>query len=82
MDNSRISDLRRLKAIMDNPRKSRISKREAHKTAKLIVAQMKDKKLLKLRLRLVKAARAHDEAAEWKIVNLMRDYQKKEKLDK
>lgn len=66
---------------MNDPKKSLARKRMAYKAAKTIVRQMRDRKLIKLRHRLIKAARAHDERIEWKLTNLIRDYLKEEKMD-
>lgn len=82
MDSSRDADLRRLKAVMNNPEKSRGIRRTAHRTAKAIVKQMRDRTLREMRYRLVKAARAHDPNVEWKIANQIKDYLKQEKLER
>ncbi len=82
MDGSREGDLKYLKAIINNPKKSLASKREAHKTARHIIEEMKDKTLRKLRHRLVSAARATDMDAEWKLSNQIREYQKKERNER
>lgn len=66
---------------MNDPKRSLARKALAHKTAKAITRQMKDRKLTAMRHRLIKAARAHDEKVEWKLTNLIRDYLKQEKMD-
>lgn len=66
---------------MNNPNDSLARRALAHKAVKVIVRQMKDRKLTKMRHRLIKAARAHDLVVEWKLTNLIRDYSKQEKMD-
>ena len=82
MDSSRDVDLIRLRAVLNNPKKSLGRKRMAHKAMKTIVRQMKDRKLMSMRYRLVKAARAHDLHTEQKITDLIREYLKQEKLER
>lgn len=81
MDVGRQNDLLRLQAVIDNPRKSLAAKHYAANVQADIVKQMKDRKLSKLRLMLVKAAQNFDETEEWKIANQIKDYLKKEKLE-
>ena len=81
MDSSRDADLRRLRVAMNNPKDSLARRALAYKAAKVIVKQMKDRKLTKMRHRLIRAARAHDLVVEWKLTNLIRDYLKEEKMD-
>lgn len=54
----------------------RLQADRAHQT---IVAQLHDKKLMSLRDRLIKAAKAHDEYEQHKIQLLMRDHEGQEK---
>src|SRR5690242_20362962 len=81
MDSSREVDLKRLRVILHDPKRSLGRKRMAHKAMKTIVKQMKDRKLTTMRYRLVKAARAHDLQAEWKLTNLIRAYLKQERME-
>lgn len=81
MDSSREPDIRRLRDAMNDPTRSLGRKRMAHKAMKVIVKQMHDRKLTSMRYRLIKAARAHDLKAEYKITNLIREYLKQEKLE-
>lgn len=81
MDSSRDADIKRLRIVMNDPKRSLARKRLAHKAMKTIVRQMKDRRLTAMRYRLIKAARAHDEKVEWKLTNLIRDYLKQEKMD-
>lgn len=82
MDNGRLKDLKRLQAVIDNPLKSQASKKYARGIQHDIIRQLKDRKLRKLRLMLVKAAQNYDEVSEWKISCQMRDYLKQEKMDR
>lgn len=80
MDIGRLKDLAKLQAVIDNPLKSLAAKRWAASVQADIVRQLKDRKLRKLRLMLVKAAQNFDEYEEWKIAQQIKDYQKKEKM--
>lgn len=82
MDEGRYHDLQRLQAVIDNPNKSKYARQAADKAKKDIIRQMKDKKLVHLRERLIRAAQALDEHEEWKIANEIKDYMKKEKMGK
>jgi hypothetical protein len=68
------STLYKLKGDMDNPRLTPLTRREASKAIAKITRQLKDKQLMGLRERLIKASRAGDEQAIHRITQTMRDY--------
>lgn len=80
MDQGRYKDLARLQAVLDDPSKPMYAKRQANAAKQDILRQLKDKKLVALREQLIKAAQAFDEYGEWKIVNQIKDYMKKERM--
>lgn len=82
MDESRLKDLARLQAVIDNPHKSYAARYQADRAKQNIIRQSKDHKLLRMRERLVKAARASDAYEEWKIANQIKDYLHEQKMDK
>lgn len=70
----RTGDLIKLNNDRNNPSLPRLVRsRAAHAHAK-IVEQLKDKKLMRLRLRLINATRAGDTAEASKIQQLMREH--------
>lgn len=81
MDQSRAADIKRLNLVLNDPKKSRATKRWADKTKKIIVRQLRDRKLRHLREQLISAARHHDLKTEMKLANAIKDYLKQEKLE-
>ena len=81
MDEGRHYDLLRLKAVIDNPLKSRYAKYQADRAIKDILRQAKDRKLSRMRARLIGAAKNYDQHEEWKISQQINDYLKREKVD-
>jgi hypothetical protein len=82
MDEGRYYDLRNLQAVIDSRLKPHDVRRAAYKSKVLILRQVNDKGLTRLRERLIKAAKAGDEKEEWKISNQIKDYLHEKKLDK
>lgn len=80
MDQGRYNDLAKLQAILNDSSKSVSDKRKANSVKQDILRQLKDKKLMALRERLVRAAQNFAEEAEWKIANQIKDYMKKERM--
>lgn len=74
MDESRAKDLAHLQAVIDNPLKPYLARYRANKAKQAIIRQMKDRKLCRMRERLIKAAKALDEEAEWKISQEIKYY--------
>ena len=60
MDTSRIDDLNRLKRMFTDYTKPEQIRRNAHRSFENIKRQIKDRKLVEMRHRLVKAIRAND----------------------
>ena len=81
MDKSRLADLARMQAVIDNPFKPRYARHGAQKAKQAIVKQLKDKKLVRQRRRMVEAARLGDIENEWKIANQIKDYLKEERIE-
>lgn len=81
MDAGRLQDIARLNSLIKNPNKSRGQRREADRTKKIIVKQMRDRKLRRLREQLIKAAAKHDLRAELKLVNTIKNYLKQEQIE-
>lgn len=81
MDGSRLADLKRLDEVIRDTSKSKATRMWADKTKKIIVRQLKDRKLRRLREQLVSAAYHHDEKTELKIVNTIKAYLKQEKIE-
>lgn len=71
----REGDLAKLNAARNNPSLSRFQRRQADESHKAIVEQLKDKKLMGMRERLIRAARAGDDYESDKIQRQMRAYQ-------
>lgn len=81
MDNSRLKDLERIQSTVDNPRKSAFVRRNAHVAKRSILTQMKDRKLGRLRHRLIGAARANDHNEQVKIRNIIKAYKKQDRME-
>jgi hypothetical protein len=76
---AREGQLARLKRDMNNPKIYKFHRNLAHKKFRQIVAQMKDRKLMRLRWQLLNAHRNRDEKYVDKLVLQIRDYEKAEK---
>lgn len=81
MDEGRLRDIDRLNQIIKNPNKSKGVRREADRTKKIIVKQLRDRKLRRLREQLIKASAHYDEKVELKIVNTIKNYLKQEQIE-
>jgi len=81
MDKGRLADIRRLNGIINNPNKTRVARKAADRTKKIIVRQLRDRKLRHLREQLVSAAAHYDFTAEMKLANQIKSYLKQEKLE-
>lgn len=81
MDRGRLADIKRLNEVINNPNKSKGVRRVADKTKKIIVTQLRDRKLRHLRYQLINAAAHYDEKAELKLMNQIKDYLKQEKIE-
>lgn len=74
----RYTTLNDLKKRRDDTTKPYFIRERAARAMNEIIEQLKDKKLMALRERLIKAARAGDKHEEWKIANLMREHEGRE----
>jgi len=81
MDEGRLRDIARLDLIIKNPNKSKGIRRTADRTKKVLVKQLKDRKLRRLREQLIKASKHLDEKQELKIVNTIKNYLKEEQIE-
>lgn len=81
MDRSRLADIARLNQVIYNPKKSRATRQWADQAKKIIVRQMRDRKLRHLREQLVSAAAHFDEKSELKLMNQIKNYLKQEKIE-
>lgn len=81
MDRSRLADIQRLNKVIYDPRKSKVTRMWADKTKKIIVRQMRDRKLRHLREQLIGASAHYDEKVELKLMNQIKDYLKQEKIE-
>ena len=75
----RAGDLEKLNRDRNNPRLSRFVRQQADKAHATIVAQLRDKKLMRMRERLINATRAGDNDEARKIEIGMRVYEKKDR---
>lgn len=75
----RDGELMRLKRDMQNHKVFKFHRQLAHKKYLQIVAQLKDKKLMRLRWQLLNAHRARDAKYVEKLVLQIRDYEKAER---
>lgn len=71
----RLTTLNRLNRDRNNPNLDAFTRNQADKAHKKITEQLKDKKLMALRERLIRAAQAGDKHAVWKISNQMREHE-------
>lgn len=70
----RNGDLAKLDKDRNDPRLSKFQRQQADKAHAEIVSQLKDRKLMSMRERLINAARANDLPAQAKIQAEMRAY--------
>lgn len=75
----RDGELKRLNDDRNNSRLSKFVRQQADKAYHEIVRQLKDRKLMGMRLQLINASRAHDSVTAEKIQLQMRDYLKQDK---
>lgn len=75
----RAGDLRKLNADRNNSGLPRILRQRANQAHAKIVLQLKDKKLMSLRQRLISATKAGDQEASHRIQLQMRDHSKQDK---
>jgi hypothetical protein len=73
----RLTTLNKLRAVRDDGSKPKHVRRGADKSMYKIMAQLKDRKLMAFRERLIKATIAGDKYEVWKIENRMRAYEKR-----
>jgi hypothetical protein len=74
----RLTTLNKLKDMRDNPEIHPHHREGAAKAMERIKTQLKDKKLMKLRERLIKATIAGDLHESWKIENQIKAHEGKE----
>ena len=75
----RAGTLLKLNKDRNNSKLSKFERLQADKAHHKIVNQMKDKKLMRMRLRLINATRAGDLYESSKIEQLMKDYLKEDR---
>jgi hypothetical protein len=71
---SRRADLDHIQSVLDDPKKGKWAKGEAHLAKTSIMRQLGDRTLQQLRERLSKAVRAYDDIGQWKIGNQIREH--------
>lgn len=76
----RLSTLNYLKARRDDGQRTRQRRQQADKAIRQIVAQLRDRPLMKLRMRLIKAQQYGDLHAVWQIENQILTYEKRFEL--
>lgn len=74
----RLTTLMKLNEDRNNPELGAFTRLSADKAHYKISQQLKDKKLMSLRERLIKASQAGDKYEMWKISNLMYQHEGKE----
>lgn len=72
----RLTTLNYLKQARDDGSKHPFRRQQADRAIRTIVASLRDRKLMKLRARLLKAAAYHDEHAEWMLTNQIKAYER------
>lgn len=75
----RAGDLKKLNADRENGGLPKVIRQRANQAHAKIVAQLRDKKLMSLRQRLIGAVKAGDEKASIRIQLQMRDYAKEDR---
>lgn len=81
IDTSRLHDLRRLDALLNDDTKPMHLKRRVWRTKQKILGQLFNPRLAKERERLYLATLAGDRREMWKITNIIQDITHQEKLD-
>jgi hypothetical protein len=81
MDAGRLRDIARLNQVIKDTNRTKGRRREADRTKKLIVKQLRDRKLRRLREQLIKASAKHDLKTELKLVNTIKNYLKQEQIE-
>lgn len=71
----RLTTLNKLKADRDNYGLPKIVRKRADDAMKKIIVQLKDRKLMAMRERLIRASLAGDHHEVWKIQNLMKAHE-------
>lgn len=77
MDGTREDNLKSLKEDMDNPLLPMGTRQKAHRTFNNILRQIKDRKLISMRERLLRAHRAGDDKVAEKITLEINEYAKR-----
>lgn len=73
----RMTTLKRLKAARDDYSRHPIRRMQADRALRKIMAQLRDRRLMRLRERLIKATKYGDQRAAWKIENEILAYEGK-----
>lgn len=81
MDEGRYKDLMRFRAIVADRTQTRRTRMGADRSIGKILAQLKDPTLRRLRERLIRAAKAGDLQAEWRIANAIRAHVKQQRME-
>lgn len=81
MDRGRYHDLRQLMAVISNPSLPDEQRHRADIAKNKIVKQLRDKKLGRMRERLIKAAANFDQPAQWRIENEINTYLKRARTE-
>ena len=74
----RDGELTKLNAVRNDPSKSKWARNEADKAHRAITDQLKDKKLMAMRERLIRASQAGDRVEMARIGALMKDHEGKD----
>lgn len=77
----RLTTLNRLKEVRDDPTMHPYRRLQADRSISKIQAQLKDKTLMRLRERLIRATKASDYEASWKIESEIRAYEGRYRQD-
>lgn len=70
----RRADLDHAESVINDTNKGKWARQQAQRAKDSIMRQLGDKKLQRLRERLIRAAQAHDHIVEWKIGNQIREH--------
>lgn len=71
----RLTTLNKLKSVRDDPDKPMLARKRADEAMSRIIRQLEDRRLMDMRMRLIRATRAGDYEASWKIENQIRAYE-------
>lgn len=72
----RLTTLNYLRQRRDDTSRTPQVRKRADRALRAIVAQLRDRKLMGLRMRLLQAARHQDQHAEWQLTNQIRAYER------